>query len=193
MSVMRPRLALLLLVLVGALVPFPRPAAGQAPAVAPDFTLTNQDGATIRLRQFRGRYVLLSFIYTHCPDICPLTVAKLVRVQQELQQRRWFGTKAVLLTMTFDPQRDTPAVLKAYAAKFKVDHSGWHFLSGRPAVVTKVVASYRIPVRPSSRPGRIDHGAPILVIDPQGRVLGYYNPDFNPPDVISDLRTLLGN
>ncbi len=171
----------------------PPPAAGaQAPSVAPDFTLVNQAGATVRLSRFRGRFVLLSFIYTHCPDVCPLTTAKLVRVQNELKKRGWFGSKVVLLTMTFDPRRDTPAVMKAYAAKFKVDHSGWDFLSGKPEVVMKVIAAYRIPVRPGANPGLIDHGLPILVIDPGDRVLGFYEPDFDPPNVVRDLTHLLG-
>jgi protein SCO1/2 len=165
----------------------------QAPAAAPDFTLLNQSGAPVSLHQFRGRLVLLSFIYTHCPDVCPLTTAKLVRVQNDLKARRWFGSRVVLLTMTFDPERDTPAVMNAYAAKFKVDHSGWHFLSGPSATVRTVIQAYRIPVRPGARKGLIDHGLPTLVIDPQGRILGYYDPDFNPADVVRDLARLLGS
>ena len=164
----------------------------QSPSPAPDFALVNQDGTRVSLHQFRGRLVILTFIYTHCPDICPLTTAKLVRVQNELKKRGWFGKKVVLLSMTFDPQRDTPAVMKAYAAKFKVDHAGWHFLSGPPGTVMKVVQAYHVPVRPSAKPGRIDHGLPTLVIDPQGRILGFYNPDFDPQDVVRDLTHLLG-
>src|SRR3972149_847459 len=164
----------------------------QAPSPAPDFVLINQDGARVSLHQFRGRLVILTFIYTHCPDICPLTTAKLVQVQNELKKRGWFGKKVVQLSMTFDPKRDTPAVMKAYAAKFKVDHTGWHFLSGAPATVMKVVQAYHVPVRPSAKPGRIDHGLPTPGIDPQGGLPGFYNPDFDPQDVVRDLTHLLG-
>src|SRR3970040_1945618 len=164
----------------------------QSPSPAPAFALVNQDGTRVSLHQLRGRLVILTFIYTHCPDICPLTTAKLVRVQNELKKRGWFGKKVVLLSMTFDPQRDTPVVMKAYAAKFKVDHTGWHFLSGAPATVMKVVQAYHVPVRPSAKPGRIDHGLRPLGIDPQGRILGFYNPDFDPQDVVRDLTHLLG-
>src|SRR3990170_1197762 len=162
-----PAVALVAFALLGAVPALP----AQSPSPAPDFTLINQDGARVSLRQFRGRLVMLTFIYTHCPDICPLTTAKLVQVQNELKKRGWFGRRVVLLSMTFDPQRDTPAVMKAYAAKFKVDHAR---------------------VRPSAKPGRIDHGLPTLVIDPQGRILGFYNPDFDPQDVVRDLTHLLG-
>ncbi len=194
-AVRRGSITFVLAVLLGAGVSVPvSPGWAQAgaPSPAPDFILVNQAGATVRLSQFRGRFVLLSFIYTHCPDVCPLTTAKLVRVQNELKKRGWFGPKVVLLTMTFDPRRDTPAVMKAYAAKFRVDHSGWHFLSGKPDVVMKVIAAYRIPVRPGAKPGLIDHGLPTLVIDPQDRVLGFYEPDFDPQNVVRDLTHLLG-
>ncbi len=183
-----PAIALIAFVLLGVVPALP----AQSPSPAPDFTLVNQDGVGVALHQFRGRLVILTFIYTHCPDVCPLTTAKLVAVQNDLKKRGWFGPKVVLLTMTFDPRRDTPAVMKAYAAKFKVDHSAWHFLSGDPAAVMRVVRTYRVPVRPSAKGGFIDHGLPTLVIDQQGHILGYYNPDFRPQDVVRDLTHLLG-
>ena len=186
-----PRLWANLLVGVSLFTAIP-PVSSQVPSAAPDFTLLNQDEARIRLSQFRGRLILLNFIYTHCVDICPLTTAKLVTVQSELKKRGWFGTKVVILSMTFDPRRDTPAVLKAHARKFGVDHAGWHFLSGESATVLKVVRAYKIPLRPASRPGLIDHGLPTLVIDRQGRILGHYNPDFDPRNVVRDLARLLG-
>src|SRR3970040_1693509 len=141
-----PAVALVAFALLGAVPALP----AQSPSPAPDFALINQDGPRVSLHQFRARLVILTFIYTHCPDICPLTTAKLVRVQNELKKRGWFGKKVVLLSMTFDPQRDTPAVMKAYAAKFKVDHAGWHFLSGPPGTVMKVVQAYHVPFRPTS-------------------------------------------
>jgi len=104
------------IVLVMAVIAASRPAVVAAPEAAPDFTLVNQDGATVRLGQFRGRLVLLSFLYTHCVDVCPLTTAKLATVQQGLKARGWAGGRVVLLSMTFDPRRDTPGVLKQYAA-----------------------------------------------------------------------------
>src|SRR5687767_3207669 len=82
-------------------------AQGQAPAAAPEFKLLNQDLVPVRLSQFRGKLVLLSFIYTHCVDVCPLATARMASLQRELQARRWFGSRVVLLTMTFDPKRDT--------------------------------------------------------------------------------------
>lgn len=181
---------LLVLAILGA--GLPAAAAVATAQAAPDFVLVNQDGATVRLSQFRGRFVLLSFLYTHCVDVCPLTTAKLATVQRDLQQRGWAGGRVVLLSLTFDPRRDTPAVLRKYAANFKVDHRSWHFLTGPPAIVTKVLGAYRIPVRPAAKPGLIDHGLPTLVIDDRGRLLGHYEPDFDPHAVVRDLTALLG-
>jgi protein SCO1/2 len=169
------------------------PLSAQVPSAAPGFTLINQNGDTIRLNQFRGRLVLLNFIYTHCVDICPITTAKLAQIQTELKKRGWFGTKVILLSVTFDPRRDTPGILKEYAKKFKVDHAGWHFLSGEPNTVLRAVRAYKIPFRPASRPGLIDHALPTLVIDRRGRILGHYEPDFDPQDVLRDLAHLLGS
>lgn len=186
----RLRLTILLLL---TLLPAGFPVTVAAQERAPDFALINQDGATVRLSQFRGRLVLLTFLYTHCVDVCPLTTAKLTTVQNELKKRGWFGTRVMFLSMTFDPRRDTPTALKSYAGKFKVDHRGWHFLSGPPVTVLKVIQAYRIPVKPASKPGLIDHGLPTLVIDRQGRILGHYDPDFDPHAVIRDLAALLGH
>src|SRR3989337_3080347 len=102
-----PAVALVAFALLGAVPALP----AQWPSPAPDFTLINQDGARVSLHQFRGRLVILTFIYTHCPDICPLTTAKLVQVQNELKKSGWFGKKVVLLSMTFEPKRDKPDVI----------------------------------------------------------------------------------
>jgi len=186
-----PRYSLCVLLLLAVVGTARLPAAAAGAEAAPDFVLVNQDGATVRLSQFRGRFVLLSFLYTHCVDVCPLTTAKLATVQRDLLQRGWAGGRVVLLSLTFDPRRDTPAVLKKYAANFKVDHRSWHFLIGPPAIVTKVLGAYRIPVRPAAKPGLIDHGLPTLVIDGRGRLLGHYEPDFDPHAVVRDLTALL--
>ncbi|HEY0037726.1 MAG TPA: SCO family protein [Longimicrobium sp.] len=121
----RPLVAMVavsLAVIVGAGVataPRPAPAfhgttyTGTGPAA--DFALTDQDGRPTTLATFRGTPVLLFFGYTNCPDVCPLTLQKLTRAV-ERAGRRARDTRIVLVTL--DPERDTPAVLKAYASRF---------------------------------------------------------------------------
>jgi protein SCO1/2 len=160
--------------------------------IAPDFTLVNQDGRAVSLRQLRGKIVLMNFIYTHCTDICPLAEAKLAKVQDDLKARGWFGTRAVFISMTFDPRRDTPAVLKTYSKRFRADLSGWQFLTGAPPVISGVLKTYQMSVREDPKTGLFEHALPMLVIDQRGVILGHYEPDFTPANVTRDLTKLLG-
>ncbi len=159
---------------------------------APDFTLTNQDGRQVSLRQFRGKLVLMNFIYTHCTDICPLAEAKLAKVQDDLKARGLFGGRVVFISMTFDPRRDTPTVMKTYAKRFRADLTGWQFLTGPPQIVDAVLKAYKIPVREVPKTGLFEHALPMLVIDQRGVMLGHYEPDFTPASVVRDLTKLLG-
>ncbi len=159
---------------------------------APDFILSNQDGQRVTLHQFRGKLVLMNFIYTHCTDICPLAEAKLAKVQDDLKARGLFGTRIVFISVTFDPRRDTPTVLKTYAKRFRADLTGWQFLTGAPQVIDGVLKAYKIPFREVPKTGLFEHALPMLVIDQRGAVLGHYEPDFTPANVVRDLTKLLG-
>ncbi len=169
-----------------------RPGALAAEETAPDFTLVNQEGQRVTLHQFRGRLILMNFIYTHCTDICPLAETKLAKVQDDLKARGLFGGRVVFISMTFDPRRDTPAVMKTYAKRFRADLTGWQFLTGAPQAVDGVLRAYKIPVREVPKTGLFEHALPMLVIDQRGVMLGHYEPDFTPANVVRDLTKLLG-
>lgn len=166
--------------------PPPFPVIGKS---APDFTLTNQSGQTIRLSQFRGKLVLLNFIYTRCNDVCPITTAALVRVQKGLVERGWWASDVLFVSVTTDPEWDTSAVLKTYAKRYRADGRGWHFLTGKPAVVNAVLANYGIIVRKKGK-GLQDHYLPTFVIDRRHVVLGAYGVNPDPSNVLSDLTQL---
>src|SRR5918999_5633656 len=100
---------------------------------APDFALTSQDNQPVTLQDFRGKVVAVTFIYTSCPDTCPLLTMKMAQVQDDLGPR--FGTKVAFVSITVDPERDTPEALKDYAEAFDADPAGWAFLTGPPAVI----------------------------------------------------------
>jgi len=156
---------------------------------APDFALTDQDGRSIRLSQFHGKLVLLTFFYTNCTDVCPLTTAALARVQRELIRRHWWGTDIVFASVTTDPLQDTPAVLRAYAARYQADRRGWHFLTGDPQAVAAVRRRYSVEIRPLAG-GLQDHAVPTFLIDRRGVVLGAYAANPDPADIIQDLAQL---
>lgn len=157
---------------------------------APDFVLVNQAGQQVRLSQFRGKLVLLNFIYTHCTDVCPLTTAALLRVQKDLIQRGWWAKDVVFLSVTTDPERDTPAVLHTYAKRYQADARGWHFLTGSARTVKEIHRKYGIEVRPRGQ-GLQDHHLPTFAIDRNGVVLGAYGVNPDPEAVLSDMEVLM--
>ena len=89
----------------------------QTLGAAPEFALTSQDGAEVTLASLRGKVVAVTFIYTSCPDVCPMLTDKLARVQDALG--RDFGSRIAFVSITTDPERDTPEVLKGYAEAFE--------------------------------------------------------------------------
>jgi protein SCO1/2 len=141
---------------------------------APDFALTSQDGAAVTLQSLRGKVVAVSFIYTWCPDVCPMLTDKLARVQDELGAD--FGTKVAFVSITVDPERDTPEVLKGYAAAFDADLAGWSFLTGEPAAIRDVAHRYGVVMR-AAADGQVDHTLLTTLVDRQGimrvQYLGY--------------------
>jgi protein SCO1/2 len=167
--------------------PPPFPVIGRT---APDFSLTDHQGRRIQLGQFRGRLVLLNFIYTNCADVCPITTATLTRVQRGLISRGWWAREVVFVTVTTDPARDTSAVLATYAKRYQADARGWHFLTGDPSTLGKVYRAYGITVTP--RGAAQEHDLPTFVIDRKGVVLGAYGLGFESDAVLRDLQHLRG-
>jgi len=98
----------------------------------PAVSLTDQDGKNFELQQTRGKVVLLSPIYTHCPDICPITTGKMKQLQGEVRSAG-LADQVQFVSFTVDPQRDTPEVLAGYASVYGADLSNWVFLSGSAA------------------------------------------------------------
>jgi len=141
---------------------------------APDFTLISQDGAEVTLEAFRGKVVAVTFIYTSCPDVCPMLTDKMARVQDELGAD--FGSKIAFLSITVDPEHDTPEVLKEYAEVLDADLAGWSFLTGTPAAVREVAHRYGVAVAPAAD-GQVDHTLLTTLVDRQGTMrvqyLGY--------------------
>jgi protein SCO1/2 len=157
---------------------------------APDFTLTDQDGRTRSLRDHRGKVIALTFIYTHCPDICPMLTANLVQVQQELGAE--FGHSVAFVSITTDPERDTPPVMKGYAEAYEADLRGWAFLTGDPEAVRATIRHYGIFVAKGAG-GEIDHSLLTSLIDRKGRLrVQYIGARFDLEEFRRDLLELIG-
>ena len=154
-----------------------------------ELSLTGHDGKPRTLADFRGRLTVLFFGYTHCPDICPTTLADMAGVVKKL------GTDAArvqVLFVTLDPERDTPEVLAKYVPAFDPAFLG---LIGDAAATQRAAKEFRIfyEKRPGNAPGAytVDHSGQSYVIDPQGRLRLFVRNDRIAQDLAEDLRTLL--
>jgi protein SCO1/2 len=161
----------------------PRLAVIRTPA---DFTLTTQDGKPFRLSDLHGRIVLVSFIFTTCNGTCPATTHRMSQVAQALE-----GDKVHLVSITLDPKRDTPTVLRDYMRLYDVDAKRWTFLTGTPREIDKVLSDWGMWVRPGPG-GQLDHPSRVFLLDRRGRVREIYNLDFfRPAWVREDVKLLL--
>jgi protein SCO1/2 len=158
-------------------------------APAPEFTLTSQDGAPTALADFRGKVVAVTFIYTACADTCPVLTALMAYVQDQLG--RDFGSKVAFISITVDPERDTPEVLKQYAETFGADLNGWAFLTGAPAMIRDVARRYGV-FASKAEGGDVDHTFLTSIVDRRGVLrVQYLGVRFNPDEFRHDLLTLL--
>lgn len=138
------------------------------PVPAPDFALIDQDGNPVQLSSLRGKVVLLDFIYTSCPGPCPLLSRKFSQFQKTLEER--VGREVVLLSITVDPQHDTPAVLKEYARRYQADTAGWKFLTGSTQAI--ITVAYQYGADYYGEPGKeINHLVATYVIDQAGNMV----------------------
>ena len=156
-----------------------------------ELSLTGHDGKPRTLADFRGKAVVVFFGYTHCPDICPTTLADVAGVMKKL------GTDAArvqVLFVTLDPERDTPEVLAKYVPAFDPAFIG---LIGDAAATQRAAKEFRIfyEKRPGNAPGAytVDHSGQSYVIDPQGRLRLFVRFDRIGIDLADDLHTLLKN
>ena len=156
---------------------------------APEFTLTTQDGARLALRDLRGKVIAVTFIYASCVDTCPLLTAKLAGLQAKLGGD--FGARVFFASVTVDPERDTPEVLKRYARAHGANPAGWAFLTGTAAQIRDVERRYGIFARKNPG-GDVDHTFLTSLIDRDGVLrVQYLGVRFDPDEMLGDLRSLL--
>jgi len=157
---------------------------------APDFDLTDTEGGTVSLGAFAGQAVLLDFIFTRCQGPCPALTSAHVRVQRELPPE--LRERVHFVSITIDPERDTPDELRAYAEARGADLSDWSFLTGERHAIEEVAEAYGIGVKPVEG-GDIEHVLATFLIDPEGRIVKRYLGISNDPaEILADLRAIAG-
>ena len=150
----------------------------------PDFALTDQTGRTVRLSQMRGEPVAVAFVYTRCPiaTACPLTAARFAKLDSMLKEKG-FGK---LLTITVDPEHDTPKVLAEYAKHLGANPARWKFLTGDPKAVADVASRFGVLYYPDA--GQVVHTQAVAVVDPEGRLAAiYYGEKWEPEHLLRDI------
>jgi protein SCO1/2 len=156
---------------------------------APVFRLHTQDGIRLSLSDLHGKVVVITFIYTSCADTCPLLTAKMASLQNTLGTD--FGPKVSFLSITVDPERDTPAVLKRYAQAHGANFAGWTFLTGTPAEIRDVARGYGLYHTKQTR-GNVDHTFLTSLVDQRGTLrVQYIGVRFDPDELLRDLHRLL--
>src|SRR3954470_442354 len=157
---------------------------------APQFVLTSQDHRRVALADYLGKGVAVTFIYSSCTDTCPVLTALMVRVQEMLGPD--FGSRIRFVSITVDPDRDTPKALKEYAEAFGANLAGWDFLTGDPDEIRDVERRYGV-VAVKAADGDIDHTFLTSLIDADGNLrVQYLGVTFDPEEFRSDLLSLVG-
>jgi protein SCO1 len=158
-------------------------------APAPEFALISQDGAPVKLTDYRGKVVALTFIFTLCANTCPVLTPMMSFVQDQLGSD--FGEKIHFVSITVDPEHDTPEVLKEYAQAFGANLSGWSFLTGTPDAIRDVTRRYGIFAAKTPN-GSIDHTFLTSIIDQRSILrVQYLGVRFDPEEFRRDLVSLL--
>jgi protein SCO1/2 len=169
----------------------------------PDFSLINQDGKSLHLSQYKGKAVALTFVYTRCPqpDQCTLMSSNFAAIDQELQKQPDVYSRTHLLTISFDPEYDTPKVMRSYGASHtgrysdeKFDH--WEFATGSADDVKRIAEFFGLRYFKDSSTGedQVMHSLRTAVIDPAGKLVKLYRGnEWKPAEVADDLKALASN
>ncbi len=161
----------------------------------PDFTLRNQDGRTIHTQQFRGKTLLVTFIYTRCPlpNFCPLITHNFAVINQQLAANPALYAKTHLLCVSFDPEHDTPARLRAYGAQYigsdnKDAFAHWDFAVPTKPELLEMAKYFDIGISPGPD-DTITHTLSTTLIDAKGKVVQFYpGNEWLPEQVVEDVK-----
>ncbi len=164
---------------------------GNAIGIGGPFTLEDGSGKPVTDRDFRGKYMLVYFGYTFCPDVCPTTLSAVADAMDKLGPD---AARIRPLFITVDPRRDTPAVVKKYAAAFGPEITG---LTGTPEEIARVAKEYRVyyaehRTGPGPNDYSMDHSSVLYLMDPKGAFLAPVRADRTGDEIAANLKKLMG-
>jgi protein SCO1 len=167
-----------------------REARGDYPAAngnncLPEVSLIDQHGAEVSLASLKGKPVLIDFIYTSCASTCPMLTAKMAAIAQKLGPA--LGADVRIVSVSLDPEHDSPAELAKYAQSHGASEAGWIFLTGPAAKIDQVLALFKLR-RTRESDGSSTHSISAFLLGPDGRQIRQYNAlDVSPDAVAADV------
>ncbi len=159
-----------------------------------DFQLTNQDGKKVKLSDFKGKYLLIFFGYTYCPDVCPTTM---LRIKETLDELGDYKKYVKVLFISVDPERDTPEALKKFISFYDPTGEYIEGLTGTPEEIKKVAKQFKayykkVPIENKEVGYLVDHSAYIYLIDPKGILRLIYRPaNDDPKRIAEDIKQII--
>lgn len=159
---------------------------------APNFALTDQNGKQISLAQFKGEPVIVTFLYTHCPDACPLTAEKLRQMVANLGSA---AQHIAIIAVSVDPKRDTHAsVINFSQAHGLLSYSNWHYLTGTQAQLSPIWSNYNVyaaAAAAASTSGSVSHTTALYLLDKQGHERAFFSDEATAASLTTDMQILL--
>lgn len=156
---------------------------------APAFALTDHNGGRFALADLRGQVAVVTFLFTHCTDVCPVLPVMLARVDDALTAAE--RTRVRFVGISVDPRRDTPAQLRKFLRERSLHEARWTLLTGSVAEATRVAADYGVVVRPDARTDLV-HNTVFVLVDARGRLRTEFHGLATPTaEIVRALRGLL--
>ncbi|NIP30891.1 MAG: hypothetical protein GTO02_13915 [Candidatus Dadabacteria bacterium] len=160
----------------------------------PDVQLEDFNGEEFVFSSLKGNVVILSYIYTNCPDICHMTSSKLNRMKSNFNKK--MNEKVSIVSISFDPDRDTPDVLRMHAKQMNLDMNNWVFVTGKSENILKVLSEVGIDPKVEGNVNEegytFSHRDRISIADKNGQIRKHYKgTTFNEKEILSDIKTLL--
>ena len=168
-----------------------RSASSERPSIGGPFSLESGAGKIVTASDFRGKYMLVYFGYTFCPDICPTALSAMTTALQTLGPKKREDLAPIFITV--DPERDTPQVMRRYTTALSPNLIG---LTGTPDEIAKVAREYRVYyAKHATGPGRddysMDHSSIIYLMGPDGRFIAPIPAEQSPAEMAADIRRLM--
>lgn len=148
---------------------------------APVLDLVNQDGKKVTNADFKGKTILINVIYANCEESCPIQIHKFMEIEEAMKDK--LGKSLQLVSITMDPERDSPAVLKSFAEKMDIDTSYWTLLTGDKSEIDKILKKFNF-FYTKNDDGTFGHSNPIMTLNKEGKWIYTFNILTVPVDIL---------